>query len=215
MPSVAETLCQCSSSSIFDALDELGLEDGGALDGFRIFGRRPRAAGPVETVLAEITFDRSYPVEAFSIGEQIRLSPPGTVLVIDLLGEPISSWGALATRAAILRGIPACVVRGGARDVDEIGAMDFLLAAQHVTPRTGKGRIRFVKRGVPLRWGRAWIRPGDWLALDQTGGVAIPARRADDVARRALELETADARFAQLLEQGVDFEAASRRVHHF
>ncbi len=215
MPSIAEMLCRCSSSSIFDALDELGIEQGGALDGFRIFGRRPRAAGPVETVLAEVTLDRSYPVEAFSIGEQIRLSPAGTVLVIDVLGEPISSWGALATRAAILRGIPACTIRGGARDVDEIGAMDFLLAATHVTPRTGKGRIRFVKRGAPLQWERAWIRPGDWMAMDQTGTVAIPARNVDDVARRALELEKADLRFAQLLEQGVDFETASRRVRHF
>lgn len=215
MTSVAEMLCRCSSSSIFDALDELGIDDGGALDGFRICGRRRRAAGPVETIVAEVTLDRSYPVEAFSIGEQIRLSPPGTVLVIDVLGEPISSWGALATRAAILRGIPACVIRGGARDVDEIGAMDFLLAATHITPRTGKGRIRFVTRGAPLHWDRAWIRPGDWLAMDQTGAVAIPARRVDDVARRALELEAADARFTQLLEQGVDFDAAARRVRHF
>lgn len=215
MPSIAEMLCRCSSSSVFDALDELGIEQGGALDGFRVFGKRPRAAGPVETVLAEVTLDRSYPVEAFSIGEQIRLSPPGTILVIDVLGEPISSWGALATRAAIMQGIPACVIRGGARDVDEIGAMDFLLAVTHVTPRTGKGRIRFVKRGAPLQWERTWIRPGDWMAMDQTGTVAIPARNVDDVARRAVELENADLRFTQLLEQGVDFETASRRVRHF
>ncbi len=215
MTSVAEKLCRCSSSSVFDALDEVGSEHGGALDGFRIFGRRSRAAGPVETALAEVTLDRTYPVEAFSIGEQIRLTMPGTVLVIDLLGEPISSWGALASRAAILRGIPACVIRGGARDVEEIGTMDFLLAARHVTPRTGKGRVRFVERGMPLHWERVSIHPGDWLVLDQTGAVVIADRKIDDVVRRALELETADSRFAQLLEQGVDFETASRRVHHF
>ncbi len=213
--SVAAKLCRCSSSSVFDALDELGMEHGGALDGFRIFGRRSRAAGPIETVSAEVTLDRTYPVGAFSIGEQIRLSSPGTILVIDLLGEPISGWGALASRAAILRGIPACVIRGGARDVEEIGAMDFLLAARHVTPRTGKGRIRFVKRGVPLQWDRVRIHPGDWMAMDQTGVVVIAARNIAAVVSRALELETADLHFAQLLEQGVDFETASRRVHHF
>jgi 3-hexulose-6-phosphate synthase/6-phospho-3-hexuloisomerase len=215
MGSVAERLCRCSSSSVFDAVDELGTAAGGALDGFRIFGGRARAAGPIETVLAEVAHDRTYPVEAFSIGEQIRLSAPGTILVVDVLGEPISSWGGLATRAAIRRGIPACVIRGGARDIEEIGTMDFLLAARHATPRTGKGRIRFVKRGVPLQWERVSIHPGDWLAVDQTGGVVIAARQVDAVARRAMELEAADSRFAQLLDEGVDFEAASRRVRHF
>jgi 3-hexulose-6-phosphate synthase/6-phospho-3-hexuloisomerase len=215
MGSVAEQLCRCSSSSVFDALDELGMEAGGALDGFRVFGGRARAAGPIETILAEVSPDRTYPVDAFSIGEQIRLTAPGTILVVDVLGEPISSWGGLATRAAIRCGIPACVIRGGARDIEEIAAMDFLLAARHATPRTGKGRIRFVKRGAPLHWERVSIHPGDWLAVDQTGAVVIAARKVDAVASRAAELEAADARFAQLLDEGVDFDTASRRVRHF
>lgn len=93
--------------------------------------------------------------------------------------------------------------------------MDFLLAARHATPRTGKGRIRFVKRGVPLRWDRVSIHAGDWLAVDQTGAVVIAAQKVDAVASRAVELEAADSRFAQLLDEGVDFETASRRVRHF
>lgn len=211
----ADSLRQCSTSSIADALDELGVEQGGVLDGLRVFGTRLRAAGPVETVSAEVVLIRRYPVEAFSIGEQIRATARSSILLIDLQGEPVSSWGALATRSAVHRGLEACVIRGGARDVEEIDALDFLLAVQHVTPRTGKGRIHFTGRGQALQWGTVRVGPRDWMVVDRTGAVVIPAQAVEGVARRALELERADAQFAQLLEQGVDFDSARRRLGHF
>jgi 4-hydroxy-4-methyl-2-oxoglutarate aldolase len=215
MTAGAQELRRCSTSSIFDALDELDPPHGGALDGLRIFGTRARAAGPVEIVSAEVALVRRYPVEDFSIGEQIRVTAPGSILLIDLLGESVSSWGALATRSAMHHRLEACVIRGGARDVEEIDGLDFLLAVQHVTPRTGKGRIRFTGRGAALQWGSTRVETGDWMVVDRTGAVVIPAHRVNDVTRRALELERADSRFAQLLEQGEDFDDARRRLGHF
>jgi len=213
--SSAQKLRQCSTSSIFDALDELGVEHGGALDGLRIFGKRVRAAGPVETVSAEVAMVRRYPVEDFSIGAQVHMTLAGSILLIDLLGESVSSWGALATRSAMHRGLEACVIRGGARDVEEVDRLDFLLAVQHVTPRTGKGRIRFTRRGEALRWGSVQVEPGDWMVVDRTGAVVIPADMVNEVARRARELESVDSQFAQLLEQGDNFDDARRRLGHF
>jgi regulator of RNase E activity RraA len=215
MVSEAQALRQCSTSSVFDAVDALGVEHGGALDGLRIFGKRVRVAGPVETVSAEVSLVRRYPEGDFSIGEQIGVTAPGSILLIDLGGEPVSSWGALATRAAMHRGLEACVINGGARDVEEVQGLDFLLAVQHVTPRTGKGRIRFTGRGQTLRWAGVRIGPGDWMVVDRTGAVVIPPHAVKDVARRALELENADSRFAQLLEHGEDFDSARRRLGHF
>ena len=214
MGTAAEMLNHCSSSSIFDALDELGL-GGGVLEGFHFFGSRKRAVGPVETLVGEVRLERTFPVEDFSIGKHIRLSMPGSILLIDLRGESVSTWGALATHAAMLRGLAACVIRGGARDVEEIDAMDFILAVEHVTPRTGKGRIRFVQRDAPLQWGSVRIDPRAWIAMDRTGAVLIPAHKIDDVARRALEIEAADSDFTRMLEQGVDFDTASRQLGHF
>jgi regulator of RNase E activity RraA len=193
----------------------MALDRGGALDGLRLFGKRRRAAGLVETVAAEVTLDRNFPIENFSIGQQIQLSKPGSILLIDLGGHPVSSWGALATRSAMSRELPACVIKGGARDVEEIDEMDFLLAVVHVTPRTGKGRIRFTSRDGPLEWGRVRIEPGDWIVMDRTGAVVVPGYSVDEVAEKALEIETTDSDFVRLLEEGVDFDGASRRLGHF
>ncbi len=213
--SFGETLRRCSTSSIFDALDELGSARGGALDDLRVFGARARAAGPIETVSAEVALVRSYAVDDFSIGAQIRTTPAGSILLIDLLGERVSSWGALATRSAMRRGLEACVIRGGGRDIEEIDRLDFLLAIQHVTPRTGKGRIRFITRGAAVRWGGVDVSPGDWMVVDRTGAVVVPAEDLNTVARRALELEGIDAEFARSLEGGEDFDGARRRLGHF
>jgi regulator of RNase E activity RraA len=212
---VAARLCRCSSSSVFDALDDLGIGRAAALHDLRVFGTRRRAAGPVETVQAEVRLERGYPVPDFSIGAQIHSTVPGSVLVIDLRGEPVSGWGALATRAAIRHGIAACVILGGARDVEEIDGLDFLLATDHVTPRTGKGRIRLTGRGAAVQRGETTIEAGEWIVVDRTGAVVIPRRAVADVAQRATALEEADAEFAQLLDGGAEFDQTARRLGHF
>ncbi|MBI4276854.1 MAG: RraA family protein [Armatimonadetes bacterium] len=215
MSALAEQLCRCSSSSVSDALDESKAGRGGVIEGLRVLGRRMRAAGPIETVLAEVDLVPRYPVEDFTIGQQIHLTKSGSILFIDAWGKPVSNWGGLATRAAMLQGLAACVIRGGARDAEEIEEMDFLLATAHVTPRTGKGRIRFVDRGAALQWGDVRVEPGDWAMADRTGIVVLPAHAVADVARRAAEMEAADDRFVRLLDRGLGFDEARRQVGHF
>ena len=51
--------------------------------------------------------------------------------------------------------------------------------------------------------------------IDQTGIVVLPADAVSDVARRAAEMEASDERFVRLLDQGLGFEDARRRVGHF
>jgi regulator of RNase E activity RraA len=215
MAALAEQLSACSTSSVSDALDDLKIGRGGLIEGLRVLGRRPRAAGPIETVLADVELVPRYRVDEFSIGDQIQMTEPGAILFIDALGKPVSNWGELATHAAMRRGLAAAVVRGGMRDVDEVEALEFLLAAAHVTPLTGKGRVRYAQRGAALRWGGVGIEPGDWAIADRTGIVVVPADVAQQVAHRAAEIEAADRQFARLLAQGVSFEDARRRLGHF
>jgi len=215
MSELAEQLCRCSTSSVADALDELNVGRGGVIDGLRVLGRRRRAAGPIETVLAEVDLVPRYPVGEFSIGHQIEITEPGAMLFIDALGKPVSNWGGLATRAAMHRGLAAGVIRGGIRDAEEVETLEFLLAAAHITPLTGKGRIRYVERATTLQWGRIRIVPGDWAMIDRTGVVVVPADVVREVAGRAAEMEASDERFARLLDQGLGFEDARRQVGHF
>jgi regulator of RNase E activity RraA len=214
MDPLAAQLCRCSTSSVADALDELKVARGGVLDGLRVLGRRVRAAGPIETVRAEVSLLPRYARDDFSIGQQIEKSPSGAILFIDALGEPVSNWGALATRAAVRRGLAAGVIRGGCRDAEEIDTLDFFLAAVHVTPRTGKGRIRYVERRTALQWGGIRITPGDWAVADRTGIVVVPAEAVREVVCTATEMDAADGRFARLLDRGLGFEDARRDVRH-
>ena len=215
MAALAEELCRCSTSSVADALDDLKTGRGGVIEGLRVMGRRARAAGPIETVLAEVDLVPRYRVAEFSIGDQIQMTEAGAILFIDALGKPVSNWGALATHAAMRRGLAAAVIRGGVRDVEEVETLEFFLAAVHVTPLTGKGRIRYTERGAGLRWGGVDIEPGDWAIADRTGIVVVPADAVQRVAHRAAEMEAADRQFARLLAEGVAFEDARRRLGHF
>jgi len=210
MDPLAEQLSRCSTSSVADALDELKVGRGGVIDGLRVLGRRSRVAGPIETVVAEVDLVPRYAVDEFSIGSQIEMTEPGALLFIDALGKPVSNWGGLATRAAMQRGLSGGVVRGGVRDAEEVDALEFFLAAL-----TGKGRIRYAERAATLQWGGIRINPGDWAMADRTGIVVFPADAAQEVARRATEMEAADRRFGGLLDQGLGFEDTWRRVGHF
>jgi regulator of RNase E activity RraA len=215
MAALAGELSGCSTSSVADALDDLKIGRGGVIQGLRVLGRRARAAGPIETVLAEVELVPRYRVAEFSIGDQIQMTEPGAILFIDALAKPVSNWGGLATTAAMRRGLAAAVIRGGVRDVDEVETLEFFLAAVHVTPLTGKGRVRYAERDATLRWGGVCIEPGDWAIADRTGIVVIPADAVQQVARRAAEMEAADRQFARLLAEGVAFDDARRRVGHF
>ncbi len=215
MAALAEELSACSTSSVADALDELKTGRGGVIEGLRVLGRRARAAGPIETVLAEVELVPRYRVAEFSIGDQIQMTEPGAILFIDALAKPVSNWGGLATHAAMWRGLAAAVIRGGVRDAEEVETLEFFLAAAHVTPLTGKGRVRYAERGATLRWGSVRIEPGDWAIADRTGIVVVPVDAARQVARRAAEMEAADRQFAQLLAEGMPSEDARRRVGHF
>jgi regulator of RNase E activity RraA len=59
------------------------------------------------------------------------------------------------------------------------------------------------------------IDPGDWAVADRTGIVVLPADTVHEVARRAAEMEAADQHFVELLDQGLGFDDARRRVGHF
>ena len=74
-------------------------------------------------------------------------------------GAPVSTFGGLAAQKAVARGARGAVLDGACRDLAELIASGLWVASRHVTPRSGKMRVRVEGVNVPVRGWRA-DKPG-------------------------------------------------------
>jgi regulator of RNase E activity RraA len=188
-------LARCArmgSSTWSDALDSLGIA--GAMQGItRRSGDGPmigfaatarHACGPLGG------FDRAD----FAVGKLVAATGPGRVLVVDMGGAAISTFGGLAAAAAKARQATGVVIDGGCRDVDEIRDSGLWLASRWVTPVTGKTRLKLEALGGQVIIGGITVNEGDLVVGDDTGIVVVPVAdiaRALEKAERILEIDRA------------------------
>src|SRR5262252_8751099 len=88
------------------------------------------------------------------------------VLMADVGGADVSTFGGLAALATRTRGAAAVVIDGGCRDVEEIRASDLWLASRSVTPTTGKTRLKLEALDEPVTIGGTAVKPGDLVVGD-------------------------------------------------
>jgi regulator of RNase E activity RraA len=209
-PELMEGFRSISTSTISDLLDLMGIE--GVISGLSGLKNGSYLVGCAVTV-KEITGPRgTYPLEDFPIGQVIDWGRRGDVLVFDNGGLAISTWGGLASAAASVKGIAGVVIDGGCRDVDEIVALNFPVFCRHVTPTTGKTRIRILEMNGVIQCGGVQVRPGDIIVADGTGIVVIPAARAAEVLQQAMEVEKRERHFAEELRRGKTFQEMQRKT---
>jgi regulator of RNase E activity RraA len=120
----------------------------------------------------------------------------------------------LAAFTAVRRGVAGVAIDGACRDLEEIRGSGLWLASKHVTPRSGKRRIRVESVNVPVVFCGITISPGDFIAGDETGIIRIPAARFEEAVAIAEELTLRDAQFAEEIRQGQTFRAASSKLGH-
>ncbi len=202
--------CRAVATSTWsDALDSLGLR--GVIPRLTLRSGSGRVAGWAVTV-KETTGD--YPVEAFAVGDILDMVERDSMLVFDLAGEPVSSFGGLAALAAVQKGAAGVIIDGACRDVDEIQTTGLWLASRHVTPLSGKGRINVTGRNVAVSVCGIAVSPGDCIVGDETGIVCIPSDRLNEALAIAEDLTSRDAKFAEALRAGESFRAAAARLRH-
>ena len=85
------------------------------------------------------------------------------------------------------KGIAGVVIDGAVRDVDDIRAMKFPLFAKAIVPNAGEPK-GFGEINAEIQCCGQCVRAGDWIVGDESGVVVIPAERAYEIARRALEV---------------------------
>lgn len=134
-----ELLSRCGAigtSTWSDAMDACGID--GVVRGLTRRSGQGRFAAFAVTAREMPGALGAYPRTAFGVGEMIAAVGAGQVLMVDVGGADVSTFGGLASLATVARGAAAVVIDGGCRDVDEMRAEGLWLASRSITPTTGK-----------------------------------------------------------------------------
>lgn len=134
--------------------------------------------------------------------EMIDAAQPGEVGVIVMEdGLDVAAIGGLMGTAAKARGMAGMVLDGGVRDVAELRSLDLPVYAASVTPATAVGRWASVARGVPVKCGGVAVAPGDIIVAGEDGVVVVPAARAQEVLKRAQEIDERETKMVPFIKQ--------------
>jgi regulator of RNase E activity RraA len=117
---------------------------------------------------------------------------PRVAVIQDVDSPPAqgSFWGEVNANIHKALGFIGTVTNGGARDLQEMEALDFFTFAG--APSVSHAYIHLIDHGLPVRVGGVVIAPGDLLHGDRHGVITIPGEIAADVAQAALEVDEAE-----------------------
>lgn len=201
-----ERLKRAGTTALSDALDKLSIE-GQAL-GIKPIAREMRFAGRAFTV-------RMLPVgmTGGSVGDYIDDVEPGQVVVIDNDGRlDATVWGDILTSIASTKGIAGTVIDGVCRDSDRCVELNYPVFARSNTMRTGKDRVTADAYNVVVQIAGVRIAPGDWLAGDADGVLAIPADRVVEVLELAEQIEAVEDRIRKAVRNGRRLDEVRREL---
>jgi 3-hexulose-6-phosphate synthase/6-phospho-3-hexuloisomerase len=205
--------CRAIATSTWsDALDQLHVP--GVLYGLTLRSGTGPIAGIAVTVRETAAALGAYPATAFTPGSFLDATGPDSVIVIDLGGAAVSSCGGLVAQAAVQQGAVGLVIDGGCRDVADVRASGLWLCSRHVTPVSGRGRVRIEAINVPVTVGGIRVQAGDYIVGDDTGVVCLPSERVLDLLPIAEDLSTKDSRFSSALREGHTFASAASHLQH-
>jgi 4-hydroxy-4-methyl-2-oxoglutarate aldolase len=122
--------------------------------------------------------------------EMIDSAKPGEVGVIVMEGTlDIAAMGNLMATAAVARGMGGMVLDGALRDVWDVRRMGLTVFARSASPRTAVGYYATVARNVPVECAGVTVKPGDIIVADEDGVVVVPQERAEEVLKKAQEID--------------------------
>jgi regulator of RNase E activity RraA len=150
-------------------------------------------AGPAVTVMLKKEEHTEGSKASSGMLDAIDKSPAGSVYVLVLEdGLDIAGIGGLMATAMKYRGFAGAIIDGGVRDTPQIRKLQFPVFARGVVPSTSINHYRFVGMNIPVTCGGVRVNPGDIIAADEDGVVAIPKARAGDVLKKAQDLDNTE-----------------------
>lgn len=134
----------------------------------------------------------------------VEAAGPDNVIVIEQRsGVDAAAWGGILSRAAQTRGVAGTIVDGPTRDIEEADRIGYSVYARSLTCRTARGRIHESECQTPIDFGDTKVHPGDFIAIDRSGCVVIPAARIADVLSRAEQIRDKSDEMAAAVYAGI------------
>lgn len=201
-----------ATSTWADALDALGIH--GVMQGITLRAGKGRVIGVATTARHVWGKLGDFGRSDFAVGRLVAATGPGKILLVDVGGMAISTFGGIASTAATLQKAGGVIIDGACRDVDEIRETGLWMASRHVTPLTGKGRLKLVEMGGTVSIGGVSVDDGDLVIGDDTGIVVIPKDRVYDVLAAAEAALAVDDKVAAGIRSGKTFAESAAAANY-
>ncbi len=135
--------------------------------------------------------------------EMLDAMPQDCICIWDTGGEnEAAHWGEVMTAASKARGARGAVVDGGLRDTVQVLEQNFPVFYKYRTSNGSLSRCKITAYQVPIRIGKAIIKPGDILFGDIDGVVVVPRDIAYEVLVRAEEIRKNEKEIRQWVQSG-------------
>lgn len=207
---VVEAFKNMDTASVSDAMDKLGIPCG--LKGIKPVVRGRKVCGEAFTV-------HYVPcgMEKGTVGDFIDDVKEGQVVVIDNSGRDYCTvWGDIMTFTATQKKIAGTVIDGVCRDVDGIEKMEYAIYTKGTYMVTGKERVQVDAINVPVSLSGVQVRPGDLILGDDSGVIAVPVEKAEEVLKMAQNIEATEQKIIAEVKCGSSLKDARAKLgyHH-
>lgn len=208
-------------ASVSDAVDQIAKKRGFLAHDMRPVLPDAKIAGRAVTAVLRPLQAGSAASAQLGIQHAIQAideSGPGQVLVIVIedgagwSGRDIAGIGGLMSTDAKARGLEGAVIDGGARDIEEITRLGFPVYARSIIPSSAVGRYTSVSKNAPVTCAGVRIEPGDIIVGSRDGVVAVPKAHAEEVLKRAQEIDVREAKMVPLIRK---FKSLAKVVEMF
>ena len=151
---------------------------------------KTKFAGRADTVLLKKEEHKDGSKASQGMLDAIDKSGPGDVYVMVAEdGLDIAGIGGLMATAMKFRGLAGAVIDASVRDLPQISRIQFPVFSRGIVPSTSVNHYRFVGMNIPVTCAGVKVNPGDIIAADEDGVVAVPKDKAEAVLKRAQALD--------------------------
>lgn len=192
--------------SISDAMDKLSIYGG-------LLGIKPVVP---DTYLCGQAFTVHYvPCGEIkgTVGDFIDDILPGEVAVIDNNGRmDCTVWGDIMSIYATQKEIAGTVIDGVCRDINVIRELRYPIFSKGTYMVTGKDRVYVDRINETISISGVQINPGDLILADNTGVVAVPFQRVEEVLRVAMNIEKVEREIVKKVKGGMALKEARKET---
>ncbi|MEM0964783.1 MAG: RraA family protein [Verrucomicrobiota bacterium] len=173
---------------ISDILDELGLTNQVMDRGIRPIPQERVLFGRARTMLSvpvDSPMEKPFDVQIDAVDS---LKPEEVVVVNTSSVDTCAFWGELFSTVAYSRKAAGAVIDGFVRDVRKIRDLGLPVYARGMNVRNSKNRQTVLQYDQPITCGGVTVKNGDYIFGETDGCLVIPAKEAEEVLNRALDI---------------------------